>query len=155
MIGTSFYSFICYLFLGVKKYLSSHDRKIEYFKKFWESYGAKTLPQKDERGKTEKYSFKPDFIVDLSWLGVLIESLDCNYIWGEVVVKGPPTSEKMEWLPQMLSHEWLILIYGYGEGFRPIRPKTYKGKMTFEETKKALQELIQQRVQLNQHSKTR
>lgn len=80
----------------------------------------------------------------------LAEQLGCHYIWVEIVDKNPCSSEKMEWLPKMLSNEWLILRYGYGESFTPQRPKTYEGKMTSEETVKILNRLLQQKVMLEQ-----
>lgn len=117
------------------KVVSPHDRKIEHIKNFWSSYGA-WVSTKERTDNAKPLFFKNDFVVDLTLTFPLSEQLDCLYIWVEVVGKHPCTSEKMEWLPKMLSDEWLILRYGYGESFTPQRPKTYKGKMTIEETKK-------------------
>jgi len=122
--------------------MNYHDRKVEHIKKFWEGYGAIPLDK-------PRY-FIPDLIMDISLLLPIVKQLDCSYIWIEVVGEHPCTPEKMEWLPKLLSKEWLILRYDYGESFTPQRPVTYKGKMTSEKTKDILHKLIQQSVMLKQ-----
>lgn len=129
------------------KEMNPHNRKVEAIGKFWGFYGA-IFPLVSKKGKP-RY-FKSDLIVDISHLEVLIEQLDCCYIWVEVVKESPSTPDKKEWLRKMLSEEWLILEYGYGESFTPHRPLTYKGKGTSEETKKVLHRLIQQCIRLKQ-----
>lgn len=133
------------------KELSSHDRKVEAIKNFWGFYGAWTS-QEEDCNNAKPLFFKNDFVVDLTLASSmdLAEQLDCYYIWVEIVGKHPCSSDKMEWLPKMLSDKWLILRYGYGESFTPQRPLTYKGKMTSEETNKVLHRLIQQSVRLKQ-----
>jgi hypothetical protein len=130
---------------------SPHNRKVEYIKRFWENYGA-WVSVKEECGNAKPHYFKNEFVVDLTQASSmdLAEQLDCYYIWIEVVDTNPPDSKKMEWLPKMLSKRWLILTYGYGESFTPKRPDTYEGKMTEDETKKALHKLIQQLFRLKQ-----
>jgi hypothetical protein len=68
------------------------------------------------------------------------------------------TPEKKEWLPKMLSKEWLILVCGYGKTFEVHRPDTYMEsegkKMTAEETEKVLHSLLQQKVKLRQKLKS-
>jgi len=124
--------------------VSDHDRKVEHIKNFWEGYGA-WASSKEECGNAKPLFFKNDLIVDLTYSWDLVKHLDCHFIWVEVVGDHPCSSEKMEWLPKMLSDEWLILRYGYGESFTPQRPKTYKGEVTPEKTKVVLHRLIQQR----------
>ena len=133
------------------KKLSPHNRKVEAIKHLWEFYGAWTS-QKEDCNNAKSLYFKNDFVVDLTLASSmdLAEQLDCYYIWAEVVTEHPCSPEKMEWLPKMLSDKWLILRYGYGESFTPQRPLTYKGKMTSEDTKKALHRLIQQSFRLKQ-----
>ena len=131
--------------------MSDHDRKVKHIKNFWEGYGAWTS-QQEEYNIAKPLFFRNDFVADLTLASSmdLAEQLDCYYIWVEVVGKHPCSSEKMEWLPKMLSDKWLILRYAYGESFTPQRPETYKGKMTSEETKKVLNRLIQQSFKLKQ-----
>lgn len=137
--------------MSSKKETSPHDRKVEHIKNFWEGYGAWTS-LKEKYNNPKPFFFKNDFVVDLTLASSmdLAKQLDCYYIWVEVIDKHPCTSEKMEWLPKMLSDKWLILRYGYGESFTPQRPETYKGKMTSDKTKDVLHRLIQQSFMLKQ-----
>jgi len=116
-----------------------HNRVVKTIEDFWKFYGAISLEEQAGR----RY-LKPDLIIDLSYLSVIADQLDCQYIWIELVKEHPCSSEKKEWVAKMLSKEWLILRYHYGETFSPQRPVTYDGLMTDEETKQALHELLKQ-----------
>ena len=127
-----------------------HNRKVESIKKFWGFFGC-MFPLESEKGNP-RY-FKPDLIVDISHQFIIAESLDCSYIWVEIVKEHPCTPDKKGWLPKLLSKKWLILTYDYGEPFTPQRPVTYienGGKMTSEMTEEILDALIQQVFKLRQ-----
>ena len=116
-----------------------HDRKVKAIKEFWGFYGA-DFPLETQKGNM-RY-FIADLIVDISYsYSTISKDLDCDYIWIEVIRKHHDDPEKEEWLPKMLSERWLILKYGHGEPVTPIRPKTYDGKMSTEETKDVLMKL--------------
>ena len=118
----------------------SHEREINGAKKFWEALGF----------TTEKFSFRPDYLVTDLFAHPRIEELfDCKYIWIELVGTSPLKPEKRYWLPKILSKEWLIVVQRYGPEWEPIRPETYDGKKSYEETKKAFQILWRMRYNLS------
>ena len=107
-------------------------------RKWWKSLG-KVFAQKD------KISFIPDGVVVIEE-PELRRILDCKYVWIERILTSDLSDEKKNWLPKMLSSEWLIVILGkphWKSGWEAIRPETYKRKPPEDELEGGIYELLQ------------
>ncbi len=91
--------------------VSHHKEVVKRLKVHWERQGAIVREPK---------SYRPDFTVDFTNSPELRKKYGCRFLWVEVGLKSPPTSDKIIGLRFLLSREWGIVVsYGFG-GFDKI-----------------------------------